>query len=322
MATEVILPKVDMDMATGRISKWLVEEGANVKQGDAIFEIETDKAAMEVEATATGILKNIIGKVGIDQTTPGTTNGVQVNAAIPAGGNTIGNVGLVAGSAKVGQVAIDQTTPGTTNLVALAANQSVNVAQVNGATTSTAASGVQKVGIVGNAGAAVDAANNGTFPANVVAAGYEARDTTTSTAATVGQIKAAVTSLDGVQYVRQGGPVSWSCGLAAQAASLAQCQAAPGAGVSLYITDILAGSNTSTAGTFIVTSGTGTNCGTTNTALLYNTTSAVIGLPANTIAPLSIQFLTPIRVGTNDEICVKGVATNTTNITINGFTAP
>lgn len=35
---------------------------------------------------------NIVGKVGIDQTTPGTTNGVQVNAALPAGANTIGGV--------------------------------------------------------------------------------------------------------------------------------------------------------------------------------------------------------------------------------------
>lgn len=64
----------------------------------------------------------IIGKVSIDQTTPGTTNGVQVNAALPVGANVIGKVG------------IDQTTPGTTNLVALAANQSVNVAQINGIT--------------------------------------------------------------------------------------------------------------------------------------------------------------------------------------------
>ena len=35
---------------------------------------------------------NLIGKVGIDQTTPGTTNGVQVNAALPAGANSIGSV--------------------------------------------------------------------------------------------------------------------------------------------------------------------------------------------------------------------------------------
>lgn len=39
----------------------------------------------------------IIGKVGIDQTTPGTTNGVQINAALPAGGNTIGAVTQASG---------------------------------------------------------------------------------------------------------------------------------------------------------------------------------------------------------------------------------
>jgi hypothetical protein len=46
-----------------------------------------------------------ISTVKIDQTTPGTTNGVQVNAALPAGANIVGKVG------------IDQTTPGTTNKV-------------------------------------------------------------------------------------------------------------------------------------------------------------------------------------------------------------
>ena len=62
MATEVILPKVDMDMATGRISRWLVAEGAAVKQGDPLFEIETDKAAMEIEAPASGILRNRVAE--------------------------------------------------------------------------------------------------------------------------------------------------------------------------------------------------------------------------------------------------------------------
>ena len=62
MATEVILPKVDMDMATGRISRWLVAEGAAVKQGEPLFEIETDKAAMEIEAPASGILRNRVAE--------------------------------------------------------------------------------------------------------------------------------------------------------------------------------------------------------------------------------------------------------------------
>ncbi len=66
MATEVILPKVDMDMATGKISKWFFAEGDQVKKGDVLFEIETDKAAMEIDAPADGTLRNVTGKEGID----------------------------------------------------------------------------------------------------------------------------------------------------------------------------------------------------------------------------------------------------------------
>ncbi|MGB6118087.1 MAG: biotin/lipoyl-containing protein, partial [Mesorhizobium sp.] len=66
MPVEVILPKVDMDMATGRISRWYVGEGAAVKKGDVLFEIETDKAAMEIDAPASGTLRDIVGKEGVD----------------------------------------------------------------------------------------------------------------------------------------------------------------------------------------------------------------------------------------------------------------
>lgn len=66
MPVEVILPKVDMDMETGQITRWLVEEGAVVRQGDVLFEIETDKAAMEIDAPAGGTVRNIIGKSGVD----------------------------------------------------------------------------------------------------------------------------------------------------------------------------------------------------------------------------------------------------------------
>ena len=60
MALEVILPRVDMDMATGKISKWHAKDGDTVSKGAALFEIETDKAAMEIEAPASGILRNIL----------------------------------------------------------------------------------------------------------------------------------------------------------------------------------------------------------------------------------------------------------------------
>lgn len=57
MAVEVIFPKVDMDMDQGSISKWHVSDGDTVKKGQAVFEIETDKSAMEIEAPADGVIK-------------------------------------------------------------------------------------------------------------------------------------------------------------------------------------------------------------------------------------------------------------------------
>lgn len=64
MPSEVILPRVDMGMETGRVSQWFVEEGATVKKGQAIFEIETDKAAMEIEAPVSGIIRDMLSEEG------------------------------------------------------------------------------------------------------------------------------------------------------------------------------------------------------------------------------------------------------------------
>ena len=49
MPTEVIMPKVDMDMATGKFALWHVKEGGAVAKGAPLFDIQTDKSAMEVE---------------------------------------------------------------------------------------------------------------------------------------------------------------------------------------------------------------------------------------------------------------------------------
>lgn len=65
MATEVILPKVDMAMESGTIHAWKVAEGAAVKAGDLLFEIETDKANMEIEAPISGVLGKILVKEGV-----------------------------------------------------------------------------------------------------------------------------------------------------------------------------------------------------------------------------------------------------------------
>lgn len=59
MAVEVIMPKVDMDMATGKVSKWHVNEGDTVKKGQLLFEIETDKSAMEIESPGNGVVRGL-----------------------------------------------------------------------------------------------------------------------------------------------------------------------------------------------------------------------------------------------------------------------
>lgn len=66
MPIEVILPKVDMDMEAGKISAWHVAEGDHVDQGDPLFDIETDKAAMEVESPGSGHLHHITAEVGTE----------------------------------------------------------------------------------------------------------------------------------------------------------------------------------------------------------------------------------------------------------------
>lgn len=62
MATEVILPKVDMVMETGTFVEWLKQEGETVEKGQPLFVIMTDKAAIEVEAPASGMLAGVSAK--------------------------------------------------------------------------------------------------------------------------------------------------------------------------------------------------------------------------------------------------------------------
>ncbi len=64
MAIEVIMPRVDMDMTEGKIAVWYVKNGDAVTKGQVIFEIETDKATMEVDAPVAGTINGIHGAVG------------------------------------------------------------------------------------------------------------------------------------------------------------------------------------------------------------------------------------------------------------------
>jgi len=59
MPIEVILPKVDMDMDDGIITEWKVASGDRVRQGQILFDIETNKSVMEVESPASGVIRDL-----------------------------------------------------------------------------------------------------------------------------------------------------------------------------------------------------------------------------------------------------------------------
>ena len=64
MAVEVILPVLGETMDEGTIVRWLVEVGQAVEKGDPLYEVETDKALLEVEAPAAGVLREILEPAG------------------------------------------------------------------------------------------------------------------------------------------------------------------------------------------------------------------------------------------------------------------
>lgn len=64
MIKSVIMPKQGLTMEEGEIVRWLKEEGDSVEKGEILFEIQTDKSVLEIEAEYTGILKEIIALPG------------------------------------------------------------------------------------------------------------------------------------------------------------------------------------------------------------------------------------------------------------------
>jgi pyruvate dehydrogenase E1 component beta subunit len=90
MATEILMPALSPTMTEGKLSKWLKKVGDEVKSGDVIAEIETDKATMEVEAVDEGKILQILVDEG--------SEGVAVNTVIA----TLGAEGEAAEAGKPG----------------------------------------------------------------------------------------------------------------------------------------------------------------------------------------------------------------------------
>jgi pyruvate dehydrogenase E2 component (dihydrolipoamide acetyltransferase) len=64
MAASVVMPALEMAQESGKILSWLKKEGDAIAKGEPLLEVETDKAVVEVEATADGVLAGIKSRAG------------------------------------------------------------------------------------------------------------------------------------------------------------------------------------------------------------------------------------------------------------------
>ena len=74
MPTEILMPSLSPTMEEGTLAKWLVKKGDNIKAGDVLAEIETDKATMEFEAVDDGTVFELLYEEG--------TEGIKINTTV------------------------------------------------------------------------------------------------------------------------------------------------------------------------------------------------------------------------------------------------
>src|SRR6187455_1216752 len=84
MPVSVVMPALEMAQETGKLVSWLKKEGEQVKKGEMLLEVETDKAVVEVEAAQDGILAGVTAQIG-DVVPVGQTIAwlVQAGEAVP-----------------------------------------------------------------------------------------------------------------------------------------------------------------------------------------------------------------------------------------------
>jgi pyruvate dehydrogenase E2 component (dihydrolipoamide acetyltransferase) len=87
MAVSVVMPALEMAQETGKLVSWKKKEGEQVKKGEMLLEVETDKAVVEIEAGGDGVLSGVSAKVG-DVVPVGQTIAwlLKPGEALPTGG--------------------------------------------------------------------------------------------------------------------------------------------------------------------------------------------------------------------------------------------
>lgn len=85
MSTAVLVPKLGMTMTEGTVAEWIIPDGGEVKQGEVIYRLETEKIRFEVEAEAAGTVRQLVPEGAV--LPPGTVVGyiLAPGEALPAG---------------------------------------------------------------------------------------------------------------------------------------------------------------------------------------------------------------------------------------------
>ena len=115
MAETISMPKLGFDMAEGLLVRWVKQVGENINKGDVLAEIETDKATVEVESSASGVVLQHI----VDQGTM-----VPVNAPIAI----IGSAGeVISGQSSVNSKKVADEKPATRSTPIIDSVQQISV---------------------------------------------------------------------------------------------------------------------------------------------------------------------------------------------------
>ena len=109
MASEIKMPALSPTMESGTLAKWLVAEGDQVRSGDIIAEIETDKTTMEVEPIEDGIIGKLLVPAGAENVAVNATIAILIDDA----GEAIPDVASADPAAPAEQPAVSAPVPQT-----------------------------------------------------------------------------------------------------------------------------------------------------------------------------------------------------------------
>jgi pyruvate dehydrogenase E1 component beta subunit len=140
MATEIKMPALSPTMETGTLAKWLVAEGDQVRSGDVIAEIETDKTTMEVETIDDGVVGTLLVPAGAENVPVNTVIAILIDdvgdsiAGASITDDSIADV-AVADKAAPENVAPENAAPKSAAPATLSAPAITDAAEIGGAST-------------------------------------------------------------------------------------------------------------------------------------------------------------------------------------------